>query len=84
MSTNMEEIIIPYNTYDDDIVSGDTVVFLNGDREIIKRIDDHRVTLINDVSFDLFIVNIQGIIKSGKRNCNDNNCMCYYCVCKLL
>ena len=62
------EKIVEYNSFDDDIVPGDIVVFSDGTtKKTIKKIDGHKVTFTDGSGFDLFVVSIKGIIKVGDR-----------------
>ena len=58
------EVIVEYNSYDDDIKNGDIVVFLDGTRKVIKKVDDHRLTFEDGSRIDLWVVEIKGIIKN--------------------
>ena len=63
------EKIVKYNSFDDDIVPGDIVVFSDRvTRRKIQKIDGHKVTFTDGFVYDLFVVPILGIIKVGYRD----------------
>lgn len=51
------------NSTFDDIRKGDVVVFLDGTRKSIKRVDGHRLILEDDTRIDLWVAGVKEIIK---------------------
>ena len=63
----MSEKIVKYNDFDNDIKSGDVIVFLDDSRKTIGSIrEGHKVTFTDDSKIDLFVIEIKGIIKKER------------------
>ena len=61
--------IVKYNSFDEDIIAGDIIVFSDGTTKVLRKIDDgHKAVFADGSKCDLFVVEVEGIIKEGDRN----------------